>query len=334
MTGPASSPAGRRIRALDSAPGADRRLTGMNGTPPGLQDYARHSGYSDPRSHRALVAAVGTDPDSLHRAATATIAHYRADPVPPSEEQLADIDRRWLDRLLDAAAARADGPLDAPRTAEQRVGGCCRDHSLLAVGVLREHGIPARTRLGFADYFTPGYRHDHVVVERWDPGSRSWRRSDPELEAGSREFDVHAMPAGEGSPFETAAEAWIAYREGRTDLADYGVGPGTGFGGPWIVQNYVIGDLAHRQRTELLLWDGWGEMTEPGEAIGEELAELTDRIARLTVAADAGDDDAERELAERWAADERLRPGRVVETHSPSGRVGRTDLERRETDWA
>lgn len=296
-------------------------------------DFAHHSAYSDPGAHRMLVAAIAPELHAIHRAVTATITHYRAGEAPPTPAQLADIDRRWISSILDAAADRANGPLDAERAPGERVGGCCRDHSLLAVAILREHWVPARTRLGFASYFEPGFRHDHVVVEMRRDGR--WVRFDPELGAdGGFEFDVHDMPSGEGTPFETAAEAWIAHREGRSDLADYGVAPGHEVGGPWIVHGYVLGDLAHRMRTELLLWDGWGIMDAPRRPLSTEAIELADRIAHLTVAADSGDGAAEAALAGLWRDDARARVGRSVTTASPSGRFGTTDLVDRTTHWS
>ncbi|QEO15285.1 transglutaminase domain-containing protein [Agromyces intestinalis] len=299
------------------------------------EPVASHSPFSDPGRHRTLVAAIAPDPAAIHRAVTSTIVHYRADPVPATDHQQGDIDLRWIAALLDVATERADGALDAPRPAAARVGGCCRDHSLLGVSILREHGVPARTRLGFADYFTPGYRHDHVVIERYVDGR--WSRFDPELDASEFAFDIADLPTGEGAPFETAAEAWLAYRAGRTDLATYGVGPGAPFGGPGFVQGYVIGDIAHRHGCELLLWDGWGAMAGPSGGVPDELAAFTDRLARLTVAADAGDAgaaEAERELAEIWRTDDRVRPGSRIRTFTPHDRVGVVDLETRTTEWS
>jgi hypothetical protein len=287
-----------------------------------LAEYAQHSPFSDPGRHAALVAAVATDPVSLHEAVTRTIVHYRGEADVVTPEQLADVDNRWVARILDRATRRSPGPLSAVREPSSRVGGCCRDHSLLSVSILREHGIPARTRLGFADYFEPGVRHDHVVVERWEDGR--WVRSDPELGPEDFSFDVHDMPTGEGSPFETSAEAWLAFRAGRTDLSSYGVGPAAGreLNGPAFVQRYVLGDLAHRRRCELLLWDGWGAMTPPGEELDGERVELTDEVARLTVEADAGDARAHAAIRDMWASDERVRPGAGVLTFSPVAEAG------------
>ncbi|MGC5168440.1 transglutaminase-like domain-containing protein [Luteimicrobium sp. DT211] len=284
-----------------------------------LVDYATHSPFSDPGAHAPLLDAVGTDPDSLHRAVTRTILHYRGEAARLTPEQLRDVDSRWVATILDVATQRQPGPLDAVRPDACVVGGCCRDHALLAVAILRQHGIPARTRLGFAGYFEAGYAHDHVVAERWD-GAR-WVRFDPELGQDDFPFDVHDLPTGEGAPFETAAEAWTAYRAGRTDLATYGVAPGAvGLEGPSFVQRYVLADVAHRHRCETLLWDGWGAMVPLGEEPDDEQLALGDELARLTVAADADPDpdgEAAGALGALWATDPRVNPGGKVLTFPP-----------------
>ncbi|GAA1506458.1 transglutaminase-like domain-containing protein [Agromyces terreus] len=297
--------------------------------------YRTHSAFSDPGAHAGLLHAIGTDFAALHQVVGNLVDHYRATPGGVGAEQQADIDRRWVAAQLDELVARRAGPLADPRPASCRLGGCCRDHSLLAVAILREHGVPARTRLGFAGYFTPGYRSDHVVAERWDAAGGRWRRFDPELDPASYAFAVDDLPVGRGSVFRTAAEAWTAYREGSTDLADHGVGPDTPFAGPAFVQRYVFADLAHRQRCEVLLWDGWGAMASPAAAgLDAEQVALTDELARLTVDADAGDETAEQRLDALWADDPRVHPGRFVRTDSPTGKVGRTDLELRRTEWS
>lgn len=298
-----------------------------------LDRYRSHSPFTDPGPHADLLRRAGTDFAALHATVENLVDHYRATPGGVGPEQLDDIDRRWVASQLEALAERQSGPLDAPRPASCRLGGCCRDHALLAVAILREHGVPARTRLGFAGYFAAGYHSDHVVAERWDAAEGRWRRFDPELDRAAFAFAVDDLPTGDAAMFRTAAEAWRAHRSGATDLADHGVGPDTPWHGPSFVHRYVLADLAHRQRGELLLWDDWGAMASPGDDLADEQVELTDLVADLTVRADAGDADAEVGLDELWADDPRVRPGRFVVTYSPTGRTGRTDLERRLTTW-
>ncbi len=310
--------------------------------------YARHTPYSDPGPHAGLLAEIDPEPASVGAAARAAVVHYRAGRPALTPEQREDPDRRWLASILDAAAARQPGRLDAVRAPAAQVAGCCRDHTLLALGVLRQHGVPARSRIGFAGYFAPPFWHDHVVVEQWD-GDR-WVRWDPELTTdGPWSFDVHDMPTGPGTPFRTAAEVWRAVRAGEADPASYGVDPSLpDLGGTTFVRDYVLLEVAHRMGDELLLWDAWGPMLRAGTSTVLETLEqagivvprldecafdgLADELAALLVAADAEDARAEATLAARYA-DALLRPGTRVATVSPSGRGGITDLRARSTDW-
>jgi hypothetical protein len=330
---------------------------------PSLGDWASHSPYSDPAPHTDLLAAIAPEPAAVHVAACNTVVHYRDQNLPggPSPDQWHDIDRRWLSSTLDAATARAAGPLDAPRERAQQVAGCCRDHTLFSLGVLRSHGVPARSRIGFAHYFEPGFGADHVVVEHWD-GAR-WVRWDPELTPGDEwAFDPYDMPVRAtrdpasdlDQPFVTAAQAWLAIRAGAADPAKFGVAGVPELSGHEFVRRYVLLEVAHRHRDELLLWDVWGPAigTVPDdapEAAGkraaaaaglhgldvspEEFDALTDELAHLLVAADTGDDVAAEELAELYEGDPRLHPGTRVGTVSPSDRAGLTDLATRTTTW-
>ena len=339
--------------------GTRRTATTARATAPTLADYARHSAYSDPGRHADLLRAVAPTPAATGAAACATIVHYRAGRPALTDAQRADIDQRWLATILDTAVARQAGPLDAPRDLPRQVAGCCRDHTLFSLGVLRSHGVPARSRIGFAGYFEPPFFHDHVVVEHWDAGDGTgedgtgrWVRWDPELTPDSSwGFDVRDMPTGPGSPFPTAAEVWRAIRAGEVDPASYGVDPGMPhLGGKDFVRGYVLLELAHRMRDEVLLWDVWGATPDdvPGvaelwaqeadgdapalEPSSDELDALADEVAALLVAADAGDAAAEAALADRYAGRWAAR-GRVT-TLSPFGRVGITDLAERTTRWA
>lgn len=316
---------------------------------PTLADYASHSPYSDPGRHRDLLAAVDPDPATLRTVACGAVVHYRSG-VDLTPEQRADIDRRWLAAILDGAVGRA-GSLAGPRSPEQTLAGCCRDHTLLAVGTLRTHGIPARSRVGFAGYLaTSSFRNDHVIVEQWD-GTR-WRRSDSELDpADGWDFDPTDIPAGPASPFMTAAEAWLAIRAGTADPAGFGPGDDMpDIGGRDFVRDYVLREVAHRHRDELLLWDFWGPMLGlgglppalqdraraagaeglPGADLPDaEYDAIADEFAYLLIAADSGDEVAAEELAELYFGDPRLRPGDHVLTLSPLNGVAVTDLAER-----
>jgi hypothetical protein len=283
-----------------------------------------HSAYSDPGRHRHLLADLDGDPAAVCAAARNVIGHYRVEWEHLPEHRWHEVDSRWLERILDRDQSRHPLPLTAPRPPADRVAGCCRDHTLFVVGALREHGVPARSRVGFAGYFTPGFHHDHVVVEHWC-GDR-WVRTDPELPdpgpGADLGFDPRDMPTGPGAPFVTAAEVWRGHRGGSLDAGEYGVWPGSPFRGPDFVAHYVVYEVAHRFGDELLLWDDWDGLHAPDPA-------WLDDVAALLADADAGVAGAEEHLAALHASDPRLRPGDTVVQHSPFGLPPRTvDLTR------
>lgn len=295
-------------------------MTDLPTTPDAVRRYARHSRYTDPGEHADLLRQVDPSTAGVCAVARNLIAHYRGEAAALPAATREDVNLRWLADQLGTDQQRHGLPLAEPRALADRLQGCCRDHSLFCVATLREHGVPARTRIGFAHYFAPEFAHDHVVVERFEDGR--WVRFDPELtDDFSDGFDATDLPTGPGSPFETAAEVWRGHRAGALDVSRYGVDPGLDapLRGEPIVAAYVIGEAAHRHGDELLLWDVWGGMLPDPTAHPE----LIDEVAALLVAADeeerAGslDGPAARELAARYSADDRLHPGDVVTLLSP-----------------
>lgn len=289
----------------------------------------RHTAYSDPGAWRGRWAALPADADVPAIAALVRnlVYHYRADGIEVPEGRRGDIDSRWVERILALDAARHPEPLDVPRERAERVAGCCRDFTLLTVSALRERGTPARSRVGFAGYLTPGYHCDHVVVEYHD--GTSWVRADAQLEPEWFAFDTCALPREGLAGFATAAEVWLAVRAGTADARTFGVHPGSPFAGAPLVFDYVIRDVAHRHGDELLLWDVWGAMCGD-RPVEEHDAAWMDGLAALVVAADAGDAAARVELAQRYREDERLRPSSRVLQASPYGAPDvEVDLARR-----
>lgn len=279
-------------------------------------DYSRHSPYTEPGPHSALLNDVQPDLPSVSAIARNVIVHYRHSRVALPEKSSDDIHARWLHRILEIDQSRHAAPLQVGRPEAERVQGCCRDHTLLAVAILRQHGIAARSRVGFANYHRRDRRSDHVVAEAWLDGR--WVRFDPEISEPRKGLATpHDIPDGLGSPFLTAAAVWIGHRRDGRSVDDLGVQVGpVSFKGPPFVLAYLIMEVAHRFGDELLLWDSWGAIPVPGGAVDTELA---DRLARLLLAADTGDAAAEQELLAWYRQDPQLHPGQTVTRHSPRG---------------
>lgn len=286
-------------------------------------DHAQHTAYTSPGPYVSLLESLPTAPAELSTVARNVIVHYRASGETLPDATRDEINSRWIEAALAADQSRHPGPLTVPRDITDRVQGCCRDHTLLCIAALREHGVPARSRVGFAGYFIEGWHHDHVIVEAWIDGR--WRRFDSEIESSrpglERPMDLPLDAAG-GRGFVTAATAWIAYRRGELELSNHGVDPSMPlFSGERFVFDEVIYEIAHRFGDEMLLWDSWGRIGIPGSAVNDEDATWMDKVAAMLIAADGGDLEVEQHLLDCYRTDPGLHPGNRVMQHSPFGEV-------------
>src|SRR5262249_24611282 len=69
-------------------------------------DYATQSRYSDPGRYAALLDPLPTDIAELTAVVRNVIVHYRAAGLTFTGPRLAEVDHRWLDRLLDTDQRR------------------------------------------------------------------------------------------------------------------------------------------------------------------------------------------------------------------------------------
>jgi hypothetical protein len=231
------------------------------------------------------------------------IHHSRAGDFAVGSGDLSDgMHLRQLARVLDAVAALAPG---------RRLVVDCRTFAVLACGVLREHGVPARVRFGFASYLGGSHAQSHVVCE-WHNG-REWVRTDPDTSRLTVDPDE----------FRTAGEAW-RMAPPEVDLPEFGYGPG--LCGRWAVRWELVRDLAALTGHEMLTSDVWGLNARlPGDATG-----LPAHQELLDAVADAETYSRRRELA----AEPLLAVPRVI-TAAPylGGYAGPVDLAE-EGSWA
>jgi hypothetical protein len=150
--------------------------------------------------------------------------------------------------------------------------------------VLREHGVPARVRFGFAGYLAPTHWQSHVICEHADltmeDADGAWTRTDPDL-------GRHQLGEAE---FVDAVQAWRA-APADVDLPRYGYGPS--LRGRWAVRWELTRDLAALTGFEPLTSDVWGVVAtlpedDPAAADGafRRVAGATSRRERLALAAD------------------------------------------------
>ncbi len=288
-----------------------------------LAYYAAHSTFSDPGELAHLYADLPGDLSQLsciardlliHRVEGELFGHAH-----PTDRLHNDAETRYIDDVLRIVVERDHAPLAQRRAVGDRFVGTCRDFTLLHVSFLRHHGIPARARSGFADYFRADDFHvDHMVTEYWDDKRGTWLLADAQLadpglhHAWDVDFDPMDVPR---SRFLVAGEAWRAIREGAADPRTFGLHPPEE--GPFFGERFVAGnirlDLAALNKVETLLWDVWGEDEgKPGEPLPQSSREFYDRVAPV-VSGDLSYDAARKLFTE----DDTLRTPRTVTCYAP-----------------
>ncbi|GAB2979347.1 transglutaminase-like domain-containing protein [Saccharothrix stipae] len=249
-------------------------------------DYAKHSRFSEPGSSAGWLDGVGPDLAELRRVASGLVFHFWGngditDHGFPAD-RLAEVDLRYAADMFARLHELNPAPLGDRRAPTERIVGCCRDFTLLFVSMARHHGIPARSRVGFAGYLAPGWYLDHVVAEVWD--GRRWRLVDPQFTES--EVDLVDVPR---EAFLVGADAWRVCRSGEVDPERFAVSPELtvpGTRGLTQVRHDLVQDLASLNKHEMILWDLWGTLSDAPE-LSEEDVLAADELAALLSDPDA-----------------------------------------------
>jgi Transglutaminase-like superfamily len=252
------------------------------------------SRVTEPGRFSDRVREIPATLSAMRAAARQLVFHYRvggdyaANGI--AQDRIAEIDTRYAEDMLGRIFELSDAPLTELRAPAQRLVGCCRDFTVLFLGIARAHGVPARARVGFATYFAAGWHIDHVVAEVFDAEQQRWRLVDAEL------ADDHVDPAGgalvdpedlASSQFVTGPAAWLACRSGVADPDRHVVDPRLEIPatrGWTYVRHNLIHDLAALTRREMVLWDEWGWIGIDGDPTPRQF-DVLDQLA-ATASAD------------------------------------------------
>jgi len=226
-----------------------------------------------------------------------------------TEQQYAAGNLRPIELMLNKIHELDDRPLTIARSPDHRLPGVCRHFSLMLTAILREHGIPARSRCGFGAYFNAGKFEDHWVTEYWNAKQARWILVDAQMDPIQRKafalkFDPLDVPR---DAFVIAGDAWQRCRSGGADPSRYGLSH-INMAGLWFIAGNVIRDFASLNRIETLPWDVWGMMEVDDDSLTDERKALIDKVAALTLAGD----NALPEIRKLYESDERLRVPKVV----------------------
>jgi transglutaminase-like putative cysteine protease len=248
-----------------------------------MERWFKHSAMTNPgtEAHRLADLPVGIDAmcgiiQGLLLHAECMAAYGLPDPAPTAfSRDTLPLSERF------ARVAKADTrPFTLPRAAADRSLGTCRDFALMLCGLLREQGVAARVRCGFASYFTGGTPWaDHWICEYWEASENRWKKADPQLDDVLKSyysvpFDATNMPC---SAFMTAGEAWLRCRSGQFDPAIFGHGP---YRGLWFIRVNVVRDHYSMNDQEVSPWDTWRQADDAHRRVLERELEGADFIAR------------------------------------------------------
>lgn len=291
--------------------------------------YGTHSTFSDPGVQAHRYTDLPADPNELARIARDLVIHRGEGEVfghaVAADRLRDDAETRYVEDFLRLISERSAAPLTERREAGDRFVGVCRDFVLLHCSFLRHVGVPARMRIGFANYFgDPEQYGDHVVTEYRHP-VRGWLLADPQLAdpavAGAFGADVDPMDVPRHR-FLVAGSAWRAVESAAADPMAFGHrNPEDPMAGEWFIAHSMRLDLAALNKVEMLLWDIWGVREDGYRDVTDEIRDLYDRVA--VAAGDKVSFDTVRAL---FARDDRLRTPQTVYSLAPHAGPRRVTL--------
>jgi hypothetical protein len=247
-----------------------------------LDYYRGHSRITEPGAGTQLLTGLPADPAALATVIGGVLVHrdetWRFGFTLP-EQRRDEANTRYVEAILAHL-----GTLDERRP-EQRFAGTCRDFAVLLCALLREAGVPARARAGFAGYFTDGFFDDHWVVEVWNDDS-GWYLVDAQVASAPKGTYTDAVVDPLDVPrdaFLVGGQAWQECRDGSRELDRIGTSA-AGLTGLWEVQGNVVRDLANLNRVETLPWDNWGLIPVHYDHLQSADIDLLDSVAVVSAA--------------------------------------------------
>jgi hypothetical protein len=249
--------------------------------------YTRPAPMTDPGPLDALLKDAPTDIPGMVAYIQNLLLHVHWAPayrMRLNETRQDEANTRSTHDMLALMQRHDPRPLAFVRTLYQRMVGNCRHFSTFGTALFRRAGIPARARCGFGMYFQKDFGADHWVVEYWN--GTGWQLLDAQIDAAQRAmlslpFDPLDVPRDQ---FVIAFDAWQKCRAGKADPDRFGIFDMKGW---WFIAGNVLRDFASLNNMEMLPWDTWGAMVQPGEAVTPEKFALFDRLAALAADPDA-----------------------------------------------
>jgi Transglutaminase-like superfamily len=267
-----------------------------------LEFYRKHDLFSDPGEYAGRYLELPTEMNALHAAINDLLIHnWKVERDRPgwikAHPQEVDVFTRPIRKVLERVASLGLEPWNQSRPSDRRVVIDCRHFSLLLCSVLRERGIPARTRCGFATYLEETHWMDHWVCEFWEDKQRRWVMEDADLQ-------LHSVPSNQ---FYTGIHAWEVSRKMPSMAWQFGYSKEEHDRGAWVARANLVRDFAALNGFVSISGDSWELGDKTDDQLDSADFQLLDEIVRL------GDDNATFEQRQAlYAACQELRPGETI----------------------
>ena len=252
-----------------------------------LEFYKAQSKITDPKEYNYLFENLPNSIPELCNNVHGLISHRDSSSMYDlelTEQRKQEGETRYVDLILKRIIELDNYPLTKTRLPGKRFAGTCRDFAILLCTILRNEGIPARLRCGYAAYFKKGRYEDHWVCEYWKKKESRWVLVDAEVDDIYRKvfgltLNVYDLPRDQ---FLVAGQAWKGCMTKKFDPDLFGVSS-IGIRGIGFVRGNVVRDLAALNKVEMLPWDDWSISDKKFDELTKEEVDLIDKVAEITL---------------------------------------------------
>lgn len=194
-----------------------------------VERYRSYGPTTNPRSDKniALLQAVPSDPLRLGRQIKNLAIHpflfehperypemqRHLEGIPEDQRKREDFEIPTVDKMIARLLQLDSRGINRVRPLTTRIRISCGPLAYLAAAAYKAHGLPARVRVGFADWYPGDSKYgDHWINEYWDQKEGRWVQQDIDG-IGTLPGDTwHDLARGK---FMLAGEAWNKLRSGE-----------------------------------------------------------------------------------------------------------------------
>ena len=250
-----------------------------------LSFFLSHGIMDTPERHREMIMNLPAEPKDLVKLVQNVLIHQHMAEwvygVVLDEERKKEPWLRTVGEKLEWLKAHGYSHIAEPHPIGEHMVGICRDFSVLAAGLFREAGIPARARCGFATYFEKDKYMDHWVLEWWNEETQAWQLSDAQMDEPQcaklgLNFDPMDVPRDR---FLTGPVSWTMARTGQADPQAFGIFKWWGY--DYLCCNLLL-DVNSLLNIPMQPWDEWdGYKALPTDTLAQEDWAVLDELVRL-----------------------------------------------------